>query len=139
MPSTQDTLRGVKGWLLFFCVYFSIISPILYLAQILQLAGISIGLMQIIQLAISFGLIVYAAIIGIRLWRIRPNSLKQAKTMLIVVFCFKMIGAILLFASSSGSSQLVLRAMPGIFIIFLWWYYLNYSKRVRNTYTNQSI
>ena len=131
---TIKELIGVNGWLLWFCVTFTILSPLNLLRYIVNLAKSETGISLIVSSAVSIAIVAYGIVVGIRLWLIRPNSLKQAKIFLIVSLCINLL--IIAFSILMGES-LSSKIRPTItsVILIIWWSYLRLSVRVRNTYS----
>jgi len=126
-------LRGVRGWLLLFCVWLAIVDPLYSLRVLPYLRYISLNW----TLPLSLALVVYGMVTGIQLWRVRPGAL----TLLRIYFGF--VVALTLFTIGLMFYGSFLMHV-GIWSVFAWvetaaflavWVtYFRVSKRVRATY-----
>jgi Protein of unknown function (DUF2569) len=134
--------KGVRGWLLFFCLQLTVFNPLAAIPQILapftaeitrtyplrQLALQSIALLYIAFAAFSL----YA---GVRLWRIVPGAVKTANWFLWYGLVAMLISTALLFIAGLLVSPWIVPALFGSVIYYLIWLsYLGSSKRVMATY-----
>ncbi|MCX7772641.1 MAG: GYF domain-containing protein [Clostridia bacterium] len=152
-PSAATTgLKGVGGWLLFFCVGLTILGPLLSLGQItmdwvkakplffyfpnakIAIMFESIGLMA---------LLIYGFIAGCMIWGGNARGREIAKRYLLIRLVgfigVELICVMIMWDLVSQNVTLVIDAMVkpvfrevGFFLI--WWFYFKKSKRVRNTY-----
>jgi hypothetical protein len=153
-PPTGETIpakyRGVRGWLLLFCVILTILNP---LATLISVGG-SIamgsraftrypGLLRatVIDLVLSVALMAFSIYSGVLLWRVRPGAVAMAKRFLLCVIGYYVVAAVLMFTAglpASASARLTAEAAKNIIrgLIFsgIWYSYLQLSKRVRATY-----
>jgi hypothetical protein len=128
---------GIGGWLLFYCLYLVILSPMEFGGQLLMDLSRESHLQQMIMLlAFSVVPIVYGIIIGILLWVAWPNAVKHAKVYLIILLCLRLLGIWLSGLESRGKSPtiLLLPYIEAIMSFIIWWTYFAKSTRVRNTY-----
>ena len=141
MPKEQ--LKGIKGWLSFFIF-------VLVVSQILNLIGgfndlssaISTSLISIVILDVLY----WIAFIGLGIYtiyslaKIKKNAVSLAKMYTSLVFLTNLMGVIFSFITNSplasetsylnGSTIIIQSLIFGV----VWFLYLTYSKRVRNTY-----
>jgi len=123
-------LNGVGGWLLWFCIVTTVISPAMVLVSTLSHpSGYSL---------IDICLAAFSVFTGVSLWRARPRALRFTKILLIIQFC---IGALLLIGeliNSTGDSSASSAADPsGMRMLvgsLIWFLYFKKSKRVRVVY-----
>ncbi len=151
-PVTATGPKGVGGWLLFFCVGLTILSPLFSLGQISmnwEQAQPAFDQFPTLKTAVmwenagSIALVVYGFIVGCIIWSGNPNGRRIAKKFLLIRF-FGFIGIEFVAVVIMGDmpSQVVTSVIgAGIGAVFreglwflIWWLYFKKSKRVRNTY-----
>lgn len=141
----QFDYRGVRGWLLFFCLSLTVFSPLGTIVLVsLQIPDIVIqasqfsGLPKVIFLIITFslpsGFSLFGIYAGIALWRVRHNAVKIAKTYLFTFFICNIIYSLLLNDRHVGMFWLV----STIVYFALWYAYLIKSKRVNAIYVENT-
>ena len=143
--SSAERLKGVRGWLLVFCI-------LLLLNSLVGLASALIGLVHSFQLLADYGpeallpvlegllnasifcLGLYAAI---SLWRVRPKAVTLAFAFLVINLVFSIVqwGLAELYGESTSAIRRGVFSAVG-FAAF-WGFYLTMSKRVRATYGSQ--
>lgn len=144
---------GVGGWLLFFCVALTILSPIGSLAQM----GNSLKEGQplfasypafenaiFIEVIGIFALVVYGIVAGSSIWRGSPAGKSIALKYLIVRLCafivievsaaaaMSSLPTAMFFAGVAGISTVIIREVT---LFAIWFTYFKISKRVKNTYS----
>jgi hypothetical protein len=129
----EDTLRGVGGWLLLFCVGLTMVAPALAVFRAFQ----SLVLMSVaLQLLIAS----YQLYVGVLLWKMTPNALGTLKVYFIVVavlggLCIVAAGAVLTVPRLSAFSvRFLWDGVRTLVSTGIWWMYFRESRRVRNTY-----
>jgi len=142
--------RGVKGWLLFFCIVLVILGPLYTLGNLAngysaasRLADRLPGLMTatIIDTIVSLAVMMLGMFAGICLWTERPNAVAIAKAFLVVrlvysVFAISLFMAILPPAASDRFlPSATISVVKTLFFVGFWYAYLRRSKRVRATYS----
>jgi hypothetical protein len=155
-PSIAGTgPKGIGGWLLFFCVSLTILSPLNYLYRIckfsLELKQSQLLLVQFPNLKTAamweffgiFAILLYGFIVGCMIWNRNPNGRKIAKKFLLIRL-FGLIGIVFISIIIMGDmpfkvvASVIGSAVSSIFLNFIWfliwWFYFKRSKRVRNTY-----
>jgi hypothetical protein len=124
-------LVGVGGWLLWFCIVTTIISPAVVLVSTLSHpSGYSL---------IDVCLAAFSVFTGVSLWKANPQALRLTKILLVIQFCF---GALLfigeLINSSGDSSTSNTASDPSglrmLVFALIWFLYFKKSKRVRIVY-----
>ncbi|MGD2295544.1 MAG: DUF2569 family protein [Candidatus Aminicenantes bacterium] len=141
---------GVKGWLLFFCVSLTILSPILTSFVLITSYGeflasfynyLSLRIIAILYILISISITIFGIVAGVKLWVKRPNAVRITRAYLTTLLLFNIYGGLLVFLmellvhSVSGS---YLREFIGAFIyFFIWNSYFNKSKRVKATFKTE--
>jgi hypothetical protein len=134
--------RGVRGWLLFFCVGLTVLSPLRIMGKygadgidIWSIRGVTIdGLL-------SLAFACFSIYVGVCLWRVRPGAVKKAIVFLWFVVAFDAIVALLAYMGGSKPSadgrtveESLAQCMSGAIAALVWLAYLRSSKRVRATY-----
>lgn len=139
----EQKYKGVRGWLLLFCIGLTILAPIRAMVETsssykmfsdyfgrvpnLQAFWITLTLLNV-------GLTIYGVVVGVNLWRVRSGAVRDAKRFLWCLLAFS-AGALflpILFGVPVASIAYVKPA--GILAFFVWFFYLKKSKRVKATY-----
>lgn len=142
---------GVGGWLLFYCIALTILSPLLSLIQAagtIDATGKVPGMRA--PLLVETGgvllLVGCGVIVGILLWIRHPAALRIVKAFLIGrLTAFVIIEIITLVLMRDMESRLLEAGIGGAVgstireaIYFLiWWFYFKRSKRVANTFPSE--
>lgn len=152
LPVDVTGPKGVGGWLLLFCVVFTIISPLISIGQIstsweqakpafAQFPNFKGAIMW--ENAGSIALQIYGFIVGCMIWSGNPNGREIAKNFLLIrLFGFIVIEVIAIILMGDMPSQVVASVIDAsvelvsanVFWCLIWWFYFKESKRVRNTY-----
>jgi hypothetical protein len=148
----SNNLKGVGGWLLFFCITLTILGPlsgISYLYSNWHLTQSSIfELVPGLELSIWLGsiavstLVIYGIFIGVKIWNGIENgkslALKYLKIKLITIVSLEIITLLMLISESTILSIFIELTLIVIFseLVFfgVWYSYFKKSKRVKNTY-----
>lgn len=148
----SNNLKGVGGWLLFFCITLTILGPlsgISYLYNNWYLTQSSIiELVPGLKFSIWLGsisicsLVIYGVFIGVKIWNGIENgkslALKYLKIKLTTIVTLEIITLLMLISESSIMSIFIELTLMVIFseIVFfgVWYSYFKKSKRVKNTY-----
>jgi hypothetical protein len=128
-------LRGIGGWLLFFCISLTVLSP----------ASFTYGLISgsqrsdsdensWVELSVNGATTIYGIITGILLWTKRKGSVKQAKWFLIISALTVLLTTI--YDLGTRKDQWLI---PIIFVIkiayfAMWMLYFSNSRRIANTF-----
>jgi hypothetical protein len=131
--TAANNLRGVRGWLLFFCVYITILGPFFGLSALgfLRYSGESLNLL------LSLGLTLLAIITGILLWIVSPQALPMLRIYFALVLAVAVWGFIsYLRVPHMGVflPQLILAWGRTALFLAIWITYFRRSKRVLATY-----
>lgn len=142
--------KGVRGWLLLFCVSLTILSPLITVFNIISgyqevspYIAVFPGLLTItiIDAVLSIALTGFSIYAGIALWKIRTNAVKIAKKYLLTMLGYSILSAFLPFmaglpseANQSMISGVAKSLFRAIIYVAVWYSYLNKSVRVRETY-----
>jgi len=140
----------VGGWLLFFCISLTVLTPLVNIASIGQeLAAIPKVHLQfprmVIVIAIEsiliLGLIAFSIYTGIKLWAIKEGAIETAKVFLVTNFAAIAFVSILPFFGGlpdSANDEITKNAMSsvirGAIFTWIWFSYLNKSVRVAQTF-----
>jgi hypothetical protein len=126
-------LKGVRGWLLFFCVKLVFIGPLANFVVAKALAeteNMPVAVWSFV-LAIS-GFSIYA---GVELWRVAPGAVKKAKAFLwTYLTCTAGGGLLLLILSDEANARILADMFRSDTYFGIWYLYLIQSRRVRDTY-----
>ena len=154
-PQERRGPRGVRGWLLFLCLNLTIIIPFLSLYQvnvalrIFYLPGAQIQIVifkhalfyNIITIVIMLFISIFSFFAGLKLWVEKPRAEKTAKIFLLTQLSLVIIiiGIRLIVPSSfdiytSAFKTIITGLISSISYFIIWYLYLTYSRRVRNTY-----
>lgn len=143
------TLVGVRGWLLLLCLLLVFFHPLTLLAGLTlhtdeqsRAAYPRLATIVLINSLVVLVLVAYSVCTGLRLWRVRPRAVANAKRFLVVAWIYFVSTRLALlmagFPEEVNSNLLgsVLRQTP-LFAahILAWWMYLNRSRRVWKTYS----
>lgn len=146
-----DKYRGVGGWLLLLCFALTIGSPLRTIYNLItsynetsqyfnQFPGLQSvfyidGLLSAVIMALSIRA-------GIALWSIKHRAVNIAKNYLLILLGYSVIAVFLPFAAGLPSDvndamvpEVAKGAIQSLFFIGVWYWYLNVSKRVKETYT----
>ncbi len=150
-PTVSKTrYKGVKGWLLFFCIGLTILAPIYAIKSVQALyRELSqyfdqfprLRVITDIETILIICIMVFSISAGVGLWKIRPGAVRMAKIYLLCNLAFQIIAAILLLlagfpaeANKAMLPVLIRGSLTGILYVLIWYLYLNKSKRVKATY-----
>ncbi len=160
-PPTQDEsrYRGVKGWLLLFCLNLTIFSPLYTLSMIgkiieklsTEIAQLSDRTIIIISICwaificlIVIGILLFGIYAGLTLWSVKYNALKNVKRYLLArLIFFVCLPTILIplniYFESQGTERISMTAyifplLYEAFWVAIWYSYFTSSKRVKATY-----
>lgn len=146
----KSHLKGVRGWLLVFCVIFTVVTPLFNLT-ILALGSRIIGAYlgrfpqlypyATVDTFLALTWLSFGVVVGARVWQQKVGAIKLAKTYLLVNIPFRLF--VLLLPSIFGlPDQFVSESLSGdikslghaIIRTIVWYTYFNKSVRVRNTF-----
>jgi hypothetical protein len=137
-------LKGVKGWLFFFCLVIGIFTPIMVIYNIGAWGDVSSsyysGIDTIKTYDIFGGLLIggFGIYTAYCLWKIRPNAVKTAKIFIIAAAIENLLLMILLLSLDLPSTAEDIAVQPFLRLIVLacWYAYFTKSRRVKATYTS---
>jgi len=147
--------RGVGGWLLFFCITLTILSPLFTIGRmnyhwgkissVFAVFPNSFKTAILLECSYSITILVYGFIVGIMIWTGNSSGRNLAKQYLLIRFfsyiAVEMITLLMISDLPSYIFIAVATASGKYFfsetVFFLsWWFYFKNSKRVRNTYVS---
>lgn len=146
---SKPELKGVGGWLLFFCISLTILSPILTLYNfasgyndIKELIKYLPSIYNVFIIDIIVGSIVIAFSIyaGISLWTVKKNAVRIAKLYLITFISYSFLELIMYLSVFPGKvinivmGDFIKEIIKSLIYFTIWYLYLIKSKRVRNTF-----
>jgi hypothetical protein len=142
--------KGVGGWLLFFCVSLTILSPAITFVSLARSYGASsrffsqfhgLLVITVLDTILSTALMAFSIYAGVCLWKVRPGALRTAKTYLFCLLAYFAVAAVLPFMAGLPSAAnaamlpvVVLSSVRGLIYFAIWYSYLIKSKRVQATY-----
>ncbi len=144
-------LCGVGGWLLFLCIYLTIILPVLtVIAFAVSFEGVkqvigrypAFGNVLVVDTILSVLLVGFCIFAGCSLWAVRPYAVQIAKACLIFGMIYRVTGFVLVLTASGLPTYITTAMLPtlvvqlfiGLGILVAWLVYLCVSKRVAITY-----
>jgi hypothetical protein len=143
---------GVGGWLAFFCVGLTILSPLFVIGSMVaswsqsEPAFVSYPSIKTVLLWENFGsivLLIYGFVVGCMIWSGHPRGRNIARQFLLIrLFGFIGMEVVALLMMIGLPSEIVAAGAGGVVsavfqaaVYFLvWWLYFKKSKRVKNTY-----
>jgi hypothetical protein len=146
---------GVGGWLTFFCVVLTILSPLFVLGSMADTwsqsepAFVRFPTIKTVLLWEIFGsivLLIYGFIVGCIIWSGNPRGRSIARQFLLIrLFGFIGVELIALLLMSGLPSRFVAGGVGGaagaifqaVVFFVVWWLYFKKSQRVKNTYGDE--
>lgn len=145
-------MKGVAGWLLFFCITLVMIGPLSSFGTMLKSWELSVpafasypSLKTVLVFSIvsSSAILLYGMIVGSLIWSGGSNGRKLAKQFLTVRLCATLaIEFICLLMMTELPKEVITAGINGLLGVIIregiyfgvWWFYFKLSKRVMNTY-----
>ncbi|HWG39836.1 MAG TPA: DUF2569 family protein [Candidatus Acidoferrales bacterium] len=127
-PMRRPDLKGVGGWLMFFCISLTLLSPLFMAARVW---GDGMGLVSMIDIAVTaFGMVV-----GIMLWNVHPRAFLLLWIYFGLLAFFLVLGIAGSFVGSEeqNPNQFVL-LFRGLIYVIVWFSYFKKSDRVQATF-----
>jgi zinc-ribbon domain len=134
MAAQDAEIRGVWGWLLFFCVILTVLGPIGFVSDISSehfLLSVLLGLTTI-----------FGVVVGINLWSVSESALGLLRAYFAVAAVFGLLLlAVTFFSAFARPEQSLFEALGRpifrvlkLAILAAWYAYFRSSRRVRSTY-----
>ncbi|MFH1367898.1 MAG: DUF2569 family protein [Elusimicrobiota bacterium] len=139
----NEKYKGVKGWLLLFCIILTVINPALtvfvYFADFPGFNALTFfGIVDTFWMVLVTLFGMYA---GISLWTVRPNAVKTAKIYLLAIagYAVFIVGySFFILMPEKPTAYRIGTAVGALLRLMLyaaiWYSYLDRSKRVKATY-----
>ena len=142
----QTQYKGVRGWLLFFCLSLTIFVPLFTLYNIIsaynEISSQFYQLPNLLNLVIIAGLSTFSIYVGIKVWRVKPGAVRIAKNYLLLYLGYMVLGILFLLFDSlqAGVDKAIIGELARVVIpsftnFALWYSYLSKSKRVKATFS----
>jgi len=144
--------QGVGGWLLFFCVLLTIVSPLISGLQLKvswEMAQPTLRLYPDLKDVIVFEnygtvfVLGYGMIVGLVIWTGNPSGREIAKTYLLIRFvgfigiefyAFNLLDGVGQNISNAVFKGMIMAGGRELVFLSIWWAYFAKSRRVANTY-----
>jgi hypothetical protein len=131
----NSKLKGVGGWLLFFCVSLTILSPLAALASVPALFTREFNPVLVFVL----GLIALGAFVGANIWMVTDRAITLVKVYFIAVGATAGLAIVYVVGAATftgeGLSVISLLSYLRMFVwIVIWAAYFHNSKRVKATF-----
>jgi hypothetical protein len=134
VSAAPGALRGVGGWLLVFCIWITIFSPLMELRVLPYLRYLTLNWF----LLVSLGVTAYGVFCGVQLWTVRAQALTHLRIYFGLVLAGALLGIVTFFRTMGGESSGGIWIFAGwartFLFLAIWITYFRVSKRVRNTY-----
>jgi hypothetical protein len=151
-PSTPSRYRGIGGWLLFFILSLTIITPafqvyVVYNEWKLYDTTPSSLLFNVLAVDLSMQaiLVVLGIYAGIRLWLMKSGAPLVAKAYLLGVFGQQVVLLLMGFwiaskvsAAPENIGSVIMEPLRSVIYVVIWYSYLKKSQRVAATYPGPS-
>lgn len=134
-PRAAGELRGVAGWLLVFCIWVTIVDPLMDLRLLQYIRYVTLNPMLVVSLLLT----AYGIFVGIQTWMAKPGAIVLLRIYFAVVGLALAASIVMFFVSYSrypgveiwsfALSWLRIGAFLGC-----WVSYFRVSQRVRNTF-----
>lgn len=127
-PMRRPDLKGVGGWLLFFCISLTLLAPLLMLIRVW---GGGFELEGMIDLALA----AFGVLVGIMVWNVHPRAF-------ILLWVYFGLTALLLVLAIAGSfvgseeqnPSEIMQLFRGLISTIIWFLYFKKSDRVQATF-----
>jgi len=148
----ESKYYGVKGWLLFFCISLTILSPILTSFILIASYGAFLSLfhdypvIRVIAILcipglINIGITIFGIVAGVKLWTKKPNAVRITRAYLTTYLLFNIYGGLFFFIlellAHSVSGSYLRQLIGSVIYFFIWNSYFNKSKRVNVTFKTE--
>lgn len=140
--TNPSSVVKVGGWLLFFCIILTIITPIFSFSTIIYVLvkmpllikyAPDFALWEKIDLVMMVGIISFSIYAGISLWKKKSGAVDLAKKYLIAFFIYSLVEAVIVL--SYTKADVGMNLLRSFVFVGIWYTYLTKSKRVKDTYS----
>lgn len=126
---------SVRGWLLFFCIALTVLSPLMNLSEASNSS-------QLFPKVFAIVFAIFEVFVGVSVWRVSPKAFRNLRLYFGVLLCSGLLSLIagLYFNLRSTPTRanvghhLLLAGVGTLLGCATWWLYFNRSKRVRETF-----
>jgi hypothetical protein len=134
MAALDAEIRGVGGWLLFFCLIMTVLGPV---------AFVSSGSEGLFFLSVLLGLkTIFGVVVGINLWSVKESALGLLRAYFVVAIVFGLLLLVVnLLDAFARPEQSLLESIGrptlrllNLAILTAWYAYFHSSRRVKSTY-----
>ncbi len=129
--SIPENYYGVKGWLLFFVISMTILSPLYNVYELIQISALgSSSELEVVSGIIFFAIIIseiIAIVSTVHIFKKNPKGIKLAKAYLLFWIA---VSFLLLIVPLIGFVSIIRNSI----VAFIWLKYFNKSKRVKATF-----
>jgi hypothetical protein len=127
-PMRRPDLKGVGGWLLFFCISLTLLTPVLTL---IRMWSTSFGPEGMIDLALT----AFGVIIGIMVWNVHPRAFLLLWIYFGLMALLLVLGIVGSFISSEEQNPSeIMQLFRGLISTIIWFLYFKKSDRVQATF-----
>ena len=151
MNGGDEKLKGVRGWLLFFCFSLTVLDPSAVIFNLFTAADAAKpyfaedpGLLRLVLAngVAGIALSVFSLYAGISLWKRLPGAPAVARKYLLTVLAYSVLAPFLpylfgptkLGGSRESFALISINSLFTILYVGAWYLYLDRSRRVRATY-----
>jgi hypothetical protein len=127
-PARRPDLRGVGGWLLFFCISLTVLAPLLMFVRV-SASGFALeGIVDLVLAA--FGMLV-----GFMVWTVSPRSFVLLWIYFGITAALLMLGIVSTLTNTEAEpSQEVFYMFRALVSTIIWFLYFKKSDRVQATF-----
>ena len=126
-PVRRPDLEGIGGWLLFFCVSMTVLTPLFILARV---GGSGFEVTTIIDLSFSaFGLFV-----GIMVWTVSAHAFLLLWIYFGLSAALQVLAIVASFLAPEQNPEQMFQLFRGLILTFVWFLYFKKSDRVQATF-----
>jgi hypothetical protein len=122
---SQESRKGIGGWLMFFCVLITVVAPLLLFID--WHAD-----------RLSFVRTMFGLVTGIMVWSIRPTALNWLRGYFVIGIVTRVAALILISTKANVNDghwfEHFANQCMGLFILTAWIAYFNFSARVKATF-----
>lgn len=127
-PMRRPDLKGVGGWLLFFCISLTLLTPLLTLVI---MWSSNFGPEGMIDLALT----AFGVVVGIMIWNVHPRAFLLLWIFFGLMALLLVLGIAASFISSEEQSpNQIVPLFRGLIYIIVWFLYFKKSDRVQATF-----
>ena len=127
-PARRPDLKGVGGWLLFFCISLTMLSPLL---MFIRVWGSGFELESMFDLALT----AFGVLVGAMVWNVHPRVFMLLWIYFGVTAGLIVLGIVgVLLADEAQDPKEITQLVRGLATITIWFFYFKRSDRVQATF-----